>query len=136
MEKASNKIVFITGINGFTGKHLEEYLKIKNFDFYGTTLTKSINENHFHCDILNQNSLFEILNEVKPDYIIHLAAISFVDSKNLQKMYEVNIFGTLNLIEAIEKSDFSPKKILIVSSAAVYGNIEGELSEFIMAIAN
>lgn len=129
MEGVSNKKVFITGITGFTGKHLEKHLSSQGFVVFGTTMTKPKANNHYFCDILNKQSLFETLNKVKPDYIIHLAAISFVASKNLQKMYEVNIFGTLNLIEAIQKLDIIPQKILIASSAAVYGNIEGELSE-------
>lgn len=129
MEGVSNKRVFITGITGFTGRHLEKYLSSIGFVVFGTTMTEPTKDNHFYCDILNKASLLEVLSEVKPDYIIHLAAISFVASKNVQKIYEVNIFGTLNLIEAIEKLDFIPQKFLIASSAAVYGNIEGELSE-------
>jgi GDP-6-deoxy-D-talose 4-dehydrogenase len=129
MEKVFDNKIFITGINGFTGKHLEKFLIQKGYAVFGTTLTQPERENHFYCDILKKELLFKILNKIKPSYIIHLAAISFVDSKNLQKMYEINILGTINLIEAIEKIDFLPKKILIVSSAAVYGNIEGELSE-------
>lgn len=129
MEALSKEKIFITGINGFTGKHLENYLKDKKLDVYGTVLEDSKSQNHFFCDILSEDSLFEILKKVKPDYIVHLAAISFVAAKNQQNMYNVNIFGTLNLLNAIEKLDYKPKKILIASSAAVYGNIEGELHE-------
>ncbi len=129
MEALSKEIFFITGITGFTGKHLEAYLKKRNYSVFGSVLETPLNENHFSCDILSENALFEILNKVKPDYIVHLAAISFVASKNQQNMYHVNIFGTLNLLNAIAKLDYRPKKILIASSAAIYGNIEGELQE-------
>lgn len=129
MEGLSKEKVFITGIEGFTGKHLESYLKNKGFDVFGSVLSHSNCINHFPCDILNVNSLLEILNNIKPDYIIHLAAISFVASKNQQQIYNVNVFGTLNLLDAIQKTQYKPKKILIASSAAVYGNIEGELNE-------
>ncbi|MGM5469170.1 GDP-mannose 4,6-dehydratase [Flavobacteriaceae bacterium LMO-SS05] len=129
MESHSKKKVFITGINGFTGKHLEVYLKKRGFQVYGTTLNKTSNKNYFKCDILSKDLLFEILNKVKPNYVIHLAAISFVASQDQENIYTVNVFGTMNLLNAIEKLDYNLNKILIVSSAAVYGNIEGELNE-------
>lgn len=129
MEEVSNKKVFITGIKGFTGRYLEDYLSFKGFIVFGTTFTEPKAKNHFYCDILDKDSLLDVLSKVKPNYVIHLAAISFVASENIQKIYDVNILGTLNLLEAIEKLDFIPKKILIASSAAVYGNVEGELLE-------
>jgi len=129
MEAPSKEKIFITGITGFTGKHLEVYLKERGYDVYGTVLEQQTSENHLICDILSEKSLFEILNKIKPDYIVHLAAISFVAAKNQQNIYNVNVFGTLNLLDAIKKLDYKPKKILIASSASVYGNIEGELHE-------
>lgn len=129
MVEASKKTVFITGINGFTGVHLEQHLQSLSYDVFGTVLHSSKNQNHFSCDILNEDDLFKVLNQVRPDYIFHLAAVSFVASKNQKKIYNVNIFGTLNLLKAVERLNYIPKKILIASSAAVYGNIEGELSE-------
>lgn len=129
MEALSKQKVFITGITGFTGKYLESYLKERNYNVYGSVLGTPLTKNHFLCDILSQETLFEILNKIRPDYIVHLAAISFVASKSQQNIYNVNVFGTLNLLNAIEKLDYKPKKILIASSAAVYGNIEGELHE-------
>ncbi len=129
MEEHSNIKIFITGITGFTGKHLEAYFSNKGFSVYGTTFSKSTSPNHFDCDILDDRALFLILDNIKPDFVIHLAAISFVEVKDQQNIYNVNIFGTLNLLNAVERSGYSPRKILIASSAAVYGNIEGELSE-------
>ena len=129
MEEPSKKKIFITGITGFTGKYLESYLSERNYNVYGSVLGSSLKENHFSCDILSQDSLYEAINKVRPDYIVHLAAISFVASSNQQNLYNVNVFGTLNLLNAIEKLDYQPKKILVASSAAVYGNIEGELNE-------
>lgn len=129
MEILSKGKVFITGINGFTGKHLEDYLKKRGFQVYGTTLNETSVKNHFKCDILMEDSLFEILKKVKPNYVIHLAAISFVASKNQENIYKVNIFGTLSLLNAIKRLDYNLHKILIASSATVYGNVEGELNE-------
>jgi nucleoside-diphosphate-sugar epimerase len=129
MEAPFKEKVFITGINGFTGKHLEKHLTEKGFQVYGSTLDETNVTNHFKCDILNEDVLFDVLNKVKPNYVIHLAAISFVASKNQQNIYTVNVFGTINLLNAIEKLDYSLNKVLVASSATVYGNIEGELNE-------
>jgi nucleoside-diphosphate-sugar epimerase len=96
---------------------------------YGSTLDETNVSNHFKCDILSENALFDVLNKVKPNYVIHLAAVSFVASKNQENIYTVNVFGTINLLNAIKKLDYSLNKILIASSATVYGNVEGELNE-------
>ena len=129
MEAPFKEKVFITGIDGFTGKHLEKHLMEQGFQVYGSTLDETSVTNHFKCDILNEEALFDVLNKVKPHYVIHLAAISFVASKNQQNIYTVNVFGTINLLSAIEKLDYSLNKVLVASSATVYGNIEGELNE-------
>ncbi len=132
MEKHIKERVFITGINGFTGEHLERYLVKKDYDVYGTVFSKPKKDNHFYCDISDKNSISEIINKVRPKYIIHLAAISFVATEDQLKVYEVNVFGTLNLLDAVEKANYIPEKILIASSAVVYGAIEGEIKESII----
>jgi nucleoside-diphosphate-sugar epimerase len=120
--------VLITGIEGFTGNYLEKFLVSKNFDVYGTTIENPIKPNHFKCDITNIEEVQSLLSHLNPDYIINLAAISFV-AANPMKMYEVNVFGTLNILDALITLKQSPKKIILASSAAVYGNQEGSLSE-------
>lgn len=108
------KKVLITGINSFTGKHLEKYLLKEGFEVVGTT-SKT-------CDISKIEDIIKILNETKPNFIIHLAAISFVGHKNIEDFYKVNIIGTTNLLDAILKTDLKIEKILLSSSATVYGN--------------
>lgn len=125
----TNNSVLITGINGFTGKHLESYLTAQGFNVYGTTFSNSEKENHVECDILDFDRLKGVIDLFRPKYIIHLAAISFVASQDLKKIYETNIFGTLNLLNAIGELNFSVEKTILASSAAVYGNIGQELSE-------
>lgn len=126
---SKKKSFFITGITGFTGIHLEKYLLNEGFEVYGSTYTKPKDERHFYCDILSEDSIYDLLSRVKPNFIVHLAAVSFVASKDQLNIYNVNVLGTLNLLNAIERLDYTPQKIVIASSAAVYGNIEGELTE-------
>lgn len=130
MGNPSKKIVFITGINGFTGIHLENLFLNKGWLVYGTTYAETENPNHFVCDITNKNQIKNVFSKIQnPIYIIHTAAISFVAGENQNDMYNVNVFGTLNLLDVIIESGLNPDKVLIASSAAVYGNIGETLSE-------
>lgn len=129
MELHSNKKVFITGITGFTGVYLEKYLTDIGFDVYGTTFDTPKSKKHFKVNILSEISLNDVLSEIQPNFVIHLAAISFVESTNKKQIYDVNVFGTINLLDALKKLNEKPFKVIVVSSATVYGNIEGVLNE-------
>lgn len=124
MERAFKKVL-ITGIDGFTGKYVEQFLTSKGFDVYGTVFQQETeNKKHLSCDIRNKSEINKVLKTISPDYILHFAAISFVEENDKHLMYDVNVFGTQNLLESISENNLNPKKIIIVSSAAVYGNQE------------
>jgi len=59
--------------------------------------------------------------QVKPDVVVHLAALAFVGHGDAEGFYRVNVFGTLNLLEALAALESPPAKVLIASSANVYG---------------
>ena len=66
-----------------------------------------------------------IRSEIKAhdfDTVVHLAGIAFVGHEDASSFYQVNLFGTLHLLEAILKSQKSPARVLIASSANIYGN--------------
>lgn len=124
----------ITGISGFAGSHLAEFLFKKGYKVYGTFYDKSTFSNLngfidkiqlFKCDVRNYNNLKIIIEEVKPDEIYHLAAISFIPNsiKNSKLTFDTNLYGTLNLYKAIKELKFNPK-ILFVGSADEYGLIK------------
>lgn len=117
-----SKTVLITGIDGFTGIHLESFLKQKGFKVFGTVVGKATQDNHLTCDIRKIADIKVVLSKTKPDYILHLAAISFVGESNVSLIYDVNVIGTQNLLEAIVNEGLNPAKIIIASSATVYGN--------------
>jgi nucleoside-diphosphate-sugar epimerase len=60
--------------------------------------------------------------QIAPDAVIHCAGISFVASKDQEAFYRVHALGTCNLLNALTKLPHKPKKILLASSATVYGN--------------
>ncbi len=122
------KKVLIIGINSFTGKHLALYLNNQNYDVYGSVFSGAISDKIFQCDIRDKNSIKSVIERVLPDFIINLSGISFVDNLNKELFFMVNLFGVENILEAILSiKDYKPKKILLVSSATVYGNQSSDL---------
>lgn len=120
----SNRIL-ITGIDGFTGQYLEQYFVQQGYLVFGTT-TNPNNEtkNHFYCDIRCFEDVLRIIARTQPDYIFHLAGISFVGETNRSLFYDVNVVGTEHLLEAVITEGIKPEKIIVASSATVYGNHE------------
>lgn len=119
-----SKKVFITGINGFTGIYLSKYFSDKDYEVFGlANYDESENSNIFVCNLLDKDKLCGIIKEIQPSIVIHLAAISFVGHENSNEMYDVNVIGTQNLLDAIKnEAKNSISKIIIASSATVYGN--------------
>ncbi len=115
------KSILIIGIDSFTGKHLEAYLRTNGYKIYGTSLFYS-NDNIFKCDLTKKGDLLKIFNHIKPDFLINLSAISFADHNNVQDYYNVNTIGALNILDALLETKTSPSKVILVSSASVYGN--------------
>lgn len=122
MDSHSNKVL-ITGIAGFTGKYLSEYFISLGYEVFGLVNKENPSEkNHFHCDLLEKERLVEIIDIIKPNIIIHLAAISFVGHQKVEDFYQVNVIGTQNLLEALKPHRSIVKKVILASSATVYGN--------------
>ncbi len=62
------------------------------------------------------------VNRIAPDAVMHLAAISFVGHSDDSAFYAVNVVGTTNLLAALAALPYRPSKVLLASSANVYGN--------------
>jgi GDP-mannose 4,6-dehydratase len=141
-DKKINK-VFITGITGFVGSHLADYIlenhpKVK---ILGLARWRSPLDNINHIidkitilygDLEDLPSIKAILYKEKPDAIFHLAAQSYVpySYKAPVATLETNVIGTCNLLEAVKdlklSSNYDPI-IHICSSSEVYGQVqEGE----------
>ena len=123
--------VLITGISGFVGSHLADFLLSKNVEVNGIIRWRSQLRNILHIkdkitllegDIRDSFSIIKILRELDPDYIFHLAAQSFVPTswRAPQETLETNIIGTVNLLEAARVSDCEAR-IQVCGSSEEYG---------------
>ena len=73
-------------------------------------------------DIMDIEALEKEVLQSAPDAVIHCAGISFIASKDQEAFYRVHALGTSNLLNALTKLPQKPEKILLASSATVYGN--------------
>jgi len=125
--------VLITGITGFAGSHLADYIlaDFPDVELFGLVRWRSRMENVIHIqdrinfqegDLKDIVSLKKCLVEIKPDLIFHLAAQSFVPTswRCPSETFAINAIGQINLFEAILSLALSPK-IQVAGSSEEYG---------------
>ena len=130
--------ILITGITGFVGSHLADYLlaHFSQVEVYGIKRWRSKTENIEHlsssvkfydCDIKDPHNIYEVINEIRPEKIFHLAAQSYVPAswEAPNETLLLNISGQTNILEAVKsirrrEPDYDPI-ILIAGSSEEYG---------------
>lgn len=126
--------VLITGITGFVGSHLADYLLENHSDVEvsGIIRWRSRDENISHlkdkinlveCDLKDASAVTQTLKEIRPDRIFHLAAQSFVPAswKSPSETLITNIIGQTNIFEAMRELELLNTKIQIACSSEEYG---------------
>jgi len=120
--------VFVTGVSGFIGRFIVPKLVEQGHDvfcfdrfnpLYG--LPKEVPV--FYGDLKYYFSISEALSKVKPEAVIHLAAITTTDEfvyTNWEETLNTNIIGTVNLLEAARRIG-TVQHFLLASSSEVYG---------------
>jgi len=133
-EAKSKKVALITGITGFVGSHMAELLLSKGFKVHGLCRWRSRTENIDHIktkihlvegDLLDAHSLQQLMMDVRPTHIFHLAAQSFVPASwtSPAVTLEINVVGSCNLFEAVRAAQLSPV-IQIACSSEEYGLVK------------
>lgn len=119
----NSKNLLITGIDSFTGPYLKKKFELLEFNVFGTSFNKkNLKEKIFNVDINDSKSLNNLVNRLKPNYVIHLSAMTHVQIGEPKDIYETNIIGTYNLLNALYKFSPDVNSILLISSANIYGN--------------
>lgn len=122
--------VLLTGANGFTGKYVRAELEAAGYTVVGAVVGAAKGGHEVTLDITSVDDCRRVMEKLRPDYMVHLAAISFVQHADADAFYRVNVIGTINLLQAMADAKLSPRRILIASSANVYGNATaGVISE-------
>lgn len=120
----------VTGASGFTGRYLVDALVREGFRVIGIGLGEPATTEWISCDFTDASATKDIVRTIEPDVAFHLAALAFVGEAHEEDFYRVNVFGTLNLLDALAQCAKPPSKVLVASSANVYGNASSEpLSE-------
>ncbi len=123
----------ITGIKGFAGSHLAEHLLGHAVEVAGVDLEGAPDDRISHilpslrlfaCDLRDRERLVDVVRRVRPDHVYHLAAQTSVQSswENPGGTLAANIMGGLNVLEAAKAVGGRSLRILMVSSAEVYGD--------------
>ncbi len=131
--------VLVTGVTGFAGSHLVDFmLERSDVEIWGILRWRSRTENieHFRerihlleCDLRDAESTRETIERIKPDWIFHLAAQSFVPTswRAPTESLTTNVLGQLHVFEACRRSGITPR-IQIACSSEEYGMVhEDEL---------
>lgn len=103
--------ILLTGAEGFTGRHF--HLKARSLGHEVIML---------QANLINADAVLAEVRLVNPSHVLHLAAISSVMHADEEAFYRVNLFGTQNLLRALSHLPNAPTKVLLASSANVYGN--------------
>ena len=119
--------VLITGLQGFTGRHMAAELEQNGYEVWGIGSATPDEPRTLQADLTDTDSLLTAVLTIQPQYVIHLAGIAFVGHGQPKAFYDINLIGTRNLLEALAPVADKLKCVLLASSANVYGNLQGGL---------
>tara|TARA_R100001015_G_C4621116_1_gene178242 strand:- start:122 stop:1111 length:990 start_codon:yes stop_codon:yes gene_type:complete len=129
--------VLISGISGQDGSYLSEFLIEKGYEVYGLVRRHSVAEDQstrlepfysdlkkvFYADLLDEHSLYRVMEEVKPDIVYNLAAMSHVRISFDVPAFTIktNALGVLNMLEVV-RTVVPKAKFYQASSSEMFGN--------------
>ena len=105
--------ILLTGAAGFTGLFFRSAAEAAGRQVVA-----------LQADLTDKAAVAAEVLQTAPNAVVHLAAISFVGHADDTAFYGVNVVGTLNLLSALTTLPIAPAKVLLASSANVYGNCD------------
>lgn len=123
--------ILVTGGAGFIGTNLVNELNKRNHEAISADLYNTERDRYIRADVRNIRQLERIFDKQKFDYVYHLAAEygRWNGEDYYENLWETNAIGTKNVIRLQEKHKF---RMIFFSSAEVYGDYDGVMSEDVM----
>jgi len=98
-------------------------LSAAGYRVFGTVLPRDdTGPDILAVDLCDRAAVANVIDEVQPDVVVHLAGIAFVAHIDAELIYRVNVVGTRNLLEALANARRQASSVLLASSANIYGN--------------
>ena len=123
--------VLVTGGAGFIGTNLVKELSSRGHDVTSLDLYNTDRDNYIRADVRNYRQLARVFEEKKFDHVYHLAAEygRWNGEDYYENLWSTNVIGTKHMIRLQEKLRFG---MIFFSSAEVYGDYDGTMSEDVM----
>lgn len=112
----------MTGAAGFTGRYVLQALRARGFEAVGAVHGRAPGPEEVAFDLDDPQAVAAAVRAVRPQAVVHLAAIAFVAHEDVAAIYRVNVVGTRYLLAALADLPQRPEAVLLASSANVYGN--------------
>lgn len=125
------KRILVTGGRGFIGANLVNELRMRGNDVWGADLLNSEDPQYFRCDVREFRQVERMFEHGDFDLVYHLAAEygRWNGEDYYENLWNTNAVGTKNMVRLQEKKHF---KMVFFSSAEVYGDYDGKMSEDVM----
>ena len=116
--------VFITGIEGFVGRHLADLLRATGHDVAGSALSGGDGDGVVELDVRDRDRVDQAIGKARPDVVFHLAGEASVSASFARPVetYEVNAAGALHVLEACRRS--AAGRVVLITSCEVYGDLD------------
>ena len=111
----------VTGAGGFCGQHLVRYLQAQGVETH-TIGPRPVQGVHHYVHPHDLDSLTIAVDEIKPNYVFHLAGVSV--AQDFASYYSINVVYAANLLQALALTAQTDCSILLVGTSAEYGAVE------------
>jgi nucleoside-diphosphate-sugar epimerase len=129
-QRTTRPNALVTGANGFMGTHMLELLAERGYDVLATDIGPSpavrppmqLPGQRFvyrQCDLRDRSQVAALAGDEDFDYVFHIAGL-FDYSAAYKDLFDVNVLGTLNLLDALTSRSERPKRMVVWGAAGVY----------------